>query len=97
MGPLVYTFYTMGPIGTEWYIPQNHPLPLPEITDENDSIHRHAKHIDICYHFIRSYIESGLFTLSHVSGPLNSADLLTKPLSRPVFLSHVFRLGLVSR
>ena len=64
---------------------------------ENDSIHGRAKHIDIRYHFIHSHVESGLFTLSHVSGPLNSADLLTKPLSRPVFLSHVSRLGLVSR
>ena len=64
---------------------------------ENDSIHGRAKHIDIRYHFIRSHVESGLFLISHVSGLLNSADLLTKPLSRPVFLSHVSRLGLVSR
>lgn len=64
---------------------------------ENDSIHGRAKHIDIRYHFIRSHIESGSFVVSHVSGPLNSADLLTKPLSRPTFLSHISRLGLVSR
>ena len=64
---------------------------------ENDSIHGRAKHIDIRYHFIRSHLESGLFVISHVSSPLNSADLLTKPLSRLVFLSHVSRLGLVSR
>ena len=64
---------------------------------ENDSIHGRAKHIDIRYHFIRSHVESGLFLISHVSGLSNSADLLTKPLSRPVFLSHVSRLGLVSR
>ena len=64
---------------------------------ENDSSHGRAKHIDIRYHFIRSHIESGRFAVSHVPGPLNSADLLTKPLSRPVFLSHVARIGLVSR
>ena len=81
-------------------------LPCPSIsTDnlaakslaENDSIHGWAKHIDIHYHFICSHVESGVFIISHVSGPLNSADLLTKPLSHPVFLSHVSRLGLVSR
>ena len=49
------------------------------------------------YHFIRSHVESGSFTVSHIPGPLNSADLLTKPLSRIIFLSHVTRIGLVSR
>ena len=64
---------------------------------ENDSSHGRAKHIDIRYHFIRSHVESGLFVISHVSGSANSADLLTKALSRPVFISHVSRLNLVSR
>ena len=34
----------------------------------NDSSHRCAKHIDICYHFICSHIENGDFNIVHTLG-----------------------------
>jgi hypothetical protein len=63
----------------------------------NDSNHGKAKHIDIRYHFIRSHIESNSFVVKHTPGIKNTADIFTKPLSRPIFQSHVARLGLSAR
>ena len=81
------------------------PTPLIISTDNNgakslstnDSNHGKAKHIDIRYHFIRSHIESKLFLVDHTPGLVNTADLLTKPLHRLIFQSHVARLGLSAR
>jgi hypothetical protein len=60
----------------------------------NDSNHGRAKHIDICYHFIRSHIESQLFIINHTPGIVNTTNIFTKPLARVIFQSHVARLGL---
>ncbi|PPQ84479.1 hypothetical protein CVT25_007657 [Psilocybe cyanescens] len=81
------------------------PTPLIIATDnegarslsENDSSHSKAKHIDICYHFIRSHIESQTFQIVHTSGITNPADILTKPLHRLKFLEAVERLGFAIR
>jgi hypothetical protein len=81
------------------------PSPLIVSTDNNgakslstnDSNHGKAKHIDICYHFIRSHIESNSFVVRHTPGVENTADIFTKPLSRIIFQSHVARLGLSAR
>jgi hypothetical protein len=64
---------------TQLHIPV--PLPLVIVTDnngalslsENDSSHSRAKHIDICYHFIRSHIKRSDFLIKHVPGIINSA------------------------
>ena len=81
------------------------PSPLVISTDNNgalslasnDSSHRRAKHIDICYHFIRSHVENGNFDIVHTPGIINTADIFTKSLGRVKFQEHVAWLGLGAR
>jgi hypothetical protein len=59
--------------------------------------HIRSKHIDIRYHFIREYVDKGIFLLKWLPLHRNIADIFTKPLARPLFLKHVSSLSLVSR
>lgn len=56
-----------------------------------------SKHIDIRYHFIREYIENGIFLPYWIPSHRNIADILTKALPRPLFVQHTTALQLVSR
>jgi hypothetical protein len=59
--------------------------------------HNWSKHIDIRYHFIREYIENGIFSPCWVPSHKNIADVLMKALPRPLFATHVNSLQLLSR
>lgn len=59
--------------------------------------HIRSKHIDVRYHFIRGHIERGTFLPRWLPSHHNTADILTKPLARPLFLKHVIGLQLVPR
>lgn len=39
-----------------------------------------TKHIEVCYHFYRQHVKSGLITLQYVPSEENVADCLTKPV-----------------
>jgi hypothetical protein len=57
-----------------------------------------AKHIDICYHFLRDKIESQEIAVSHYPGEDNLADIFTKALARFKFDKFRKMLGMsVSR
>lgn len=81
------------------------PSPTPIYLDNSSAIslstaarfHQHSKHIDTCYHFIRSHIDNGFFTLIWVPSHQNVTDILTKALARPAFSKFCLSLGLVSR
>ena len=49
---------------------------------------KRSKHIDIRYHVIRDYVGAGKIKVERVSTELNTADIFTKPLSRPLFEKH---------
>jgi hypothetical protein len=59
--------------------------------------HIRFKHIDVRYHFIRRHIERGTFLPRWLPSHRNTADILMKPLPRPLFLKHVIGLQLVPR
>lgn len=59
--------------------------------------HIRSKHIDIRYHFIREWIEKGVFLPYWLPSHRNVADILTKALPRPLFTKHVASLRLLSR
>lgn len=59
---------------------------------ENPSHHGRMKHIDIKFHFIRDKIRDKLIKVDRVPSSENLADLLTKPLPRPAFVSLVNQL-----
>jgi hypothetical protein len=52
-----------------------------------------SKHIDIKHHFVREQVERGTLLPHYVSSADNVADLLTKPLAKPIFLRLRTALG----
>lgn len=58
----------------------------------NPVLHKTAKHIDLKHHFIREKIADGLIKLEYVSTDLMIADILTKALSKIIFLRLRSRL-----
>ena len=54
---------------------------------ENPMFHARSKHIDIRHHFVRERIASNEVVLNHCASEDNMADILTKALPRPIFVS----------
>ena len=62
---------------------------------ENLVFHNRSKHIEIRYHFIRDYVQSGVVTLQYISIDEQVADILTKSLGRGKFIHFRDKLGVV--
>uniref|UniRef100_I1R322 Reverse transcriptase Ty1/copia-type domain-containing protein n=1 Tax=Oryza glaberrima TaxID=4538 RepID=I1R322_ORYGL len=61
---------------------------------KNPVFHERSKHIQVRYHFIRSYLEEGSIKASYINTKDQLADLLTKPLGRIKFLELCSRIGM---
>jgi hypothetical protein len=61
---------------------------------KNNNKHSRAKHIDIRYHFIRNYVQSGQVKLVYCSTKDMLADIFTKPLRKKLFQRLRYRLGI---
>lgn len=48
---------------------------------KNSMFHSRTKHIDIKYHFVRSFLEDGKFSLEKIYTSENPADMLTKAVT----------------
>jgi hypothetical protein len=44
--------------------------------------YQRSKHIDIRYHFVRDHYEKGTYSIEHIPGTEQIADILTKSLPR---------------
>ena len=62
----------------------------------NPVSHSHAKHIDICYHFIQDQINRGHIELKYVSTRDMIADIFTKALPHDAFEKCQRNLGIVN-
>lgn len=60
----------------------------------NVNYHARTKHIDICYHFIRSVLEDGHIKLIYCPSEEMTADVFTKALPAAKIKRHVASLGL---
>lgn len=58
----------------------------------NPENHQRTKHIDIQYHYVRESVESGAITIEYCPTKSMLADIFTKPLNNPVFLSLLHRI-----
>ena len=59
---------------------------------EAPQIARKSRHIHVRHHYIRRLVSDDIITLVYVSSAEMTADLLTKPLSRALFLPQAVRL-----
>nr|GEV85025.1 copia protein [Tanacetum cinerariifolium] len=62
----------------------------------NSVQHSRAKHIDVCYHFIKEQVENGIVELYFVRTEYQLADIFTKPLPRERFNFLIKKLGIKS-
>ncbi|GJV17931.1 retrovirus-related pol polyprotein from transposon TNT 1-94 [Tanacetum coccineum] len=62
----------------------------------NNVQHSRAKHIDVCYHFIKEQVENGIVELYFVRTEYQLADIFTKPLPRDRFNFLIEKLGMRS-
>ena len=63
---------------------------------KNSAFHSRTKHIDIKYHFIRSLLEDGQFSLEKIHTNENPADMLTKVITVEKLKSCSASVGLLS-
>ena len=61
---------------------------------KNPVLHKHTKHIDIKYHFIREKYEDGSIDIQYVQSCDQIADIFTKPLSQNGFVRLRILLGM---
>ncbi|GJS30127.1 retrovirus-related pol polyprotein from transposon TNT 1-94, partial [Tanacetum coccineum] len=59
----------------------------------NNVQHSRAKHIDVCYHFIKEQVENGIVELYFVRTEYQLADVFTKPLPRERFNFLIEKAG----
>jgi hypothetical protein len=52
---------------------------------KNPTYHGRCKHMDIRIHFIRDFVEKGIFDVVYCSTEDNLADMMTKPLAKVKF------------
>ena len=51
----------------------------------SNSYTKRSRHIDVQYHYIRQLIEKGIVKINYLQTEQQIADILTKPLPRPLF------------
>ena len=61
---------------------------------KNPEQHARTKHIDIQYHFVREKVLENIVSVAHVSSKDQLADIITKPLTKPLFERMRLMLGL---
>ncbi|KAK3251572.1 hypothetical protein CYMTET_39091 [Cymbomonas tetramitiformis] len=77
--------------------------PVPMYCDNQGAIHlasdyvnnNRSKHIEVRNMYIRELVKSKTVEASYVSSADNTADIFTKPLPLPAFLTHRERLGIM--
>jgi hypothetical protein len=61
---------------------------------KNPLYSKYTKHIAVSFHFAREAIAKGNVKIQYIESAKNVADILTKPLAKPVFQTHRRSLGL---
>ncbi|KAJ0085311.1 hypothetical protein Patl1_08297 [Pistacia atlantica] len=60
---------------------------------KNPSFHSRTKHIDLCYHFIRSLVTNGMISLKACDTNKQVVDILTKSVSQAKHDYFILRMG----
>ena len=60
----------------------------------NPQFHQRSKHIAIRWHLIRDLVNDDILTIEECRDPEQTADILTKPITRQKHRKHVTEMGL---
>lgn len=63
---------------------------------KNPVFHGRCKHIGVRFHFLRDLVNEGVIRLEHCTSQEQAADIFTKPLTREVFETMRYKLGVCS-
>jgi len=55
---------------------------------KNSIMHGRCKHIDVCFHFLRSLTKSGTIKMLHCGTQEQMVDIMTKPLKLDTFFNY---------
>ena len=55
-------------------------------------MHKRSKHIDVHYHFVWDKVDEDKVTISYIPSEENIADIFTKSLPKPKFISFCSQL-----
>jgi hypothetical protein len=61
---------------------------------KNPAFHEHTKHIEVCYHFLKKMVKDGKIKLDYVPTTEQTADAMTKGLSREKHELFIGQMGL---
>ena len=61
---------------------------------KNPQFHKHSKHVDVCWHWVRELVQDGLIDIKTCRDPEQTADVLTKALSKKKHQKHTKKFGL---
>jgi len=61
---------------------------------KNPKFHKRSKHVDIRWHWVRDLVNDGYVNIVDCRDPEQTADVLTKALTKPKFTRHVNELSL---
>jgi|SRR6267142_1812501 len=62
---------------------------------QNPQFHKRSKHVDIYWHWIREKVQDGEVSIGTCQDPTQTADVLTKVLTRPKHRQHILEMGLM--
>jgi len=60
----------------------------------NLQFHKRSKHVDIRWHWIHEKVQDGEVSIGTCRDPTQTADVLTKALTRPKHRQHILEMGL---
>ena len=63
---------------------------------KNPQFHKRSKHIATRWHWVRDLVQNETITIESCRDPEQTADILTKPLTRPKFQKHLNEMGLIT-
>ena len=62
----------------------------------NPQFHKRSKHIATRWHWLRDLVQDNKITIESCRDPEQTADILTKAISRPKHQKHVREMGLIT-
>ena len=60
----------------------------------NPQFHKHSKHIDLCWHWVRKLVQDGTIIVNSCCDPKQTANILTKALPHQKHAQHITEMGL---